>query len=54
MITQLKNPKTANYQRLKQVILSDKFAWYYDSSINYYKNGLLKNQEDNEIPFFSH
>ena len=58
IITQLKNPKTVNYQRLKKDILSDQFTWYYNSSVNYKENGLLKNQKIpvpyNEIPFFSH
>ena len=52
MITQLKNPKTENYQRLKKIILSDQFPWYCERTAmdKEYKNY----QEDNGIPFFSH
>ena len=55
IITQLKNPKTVNYQRLKENILSDQFAWYYTSIINN-NNRFKKNYElpYNEVPFFSH
>ena len=55
IITQLKNPKTVNYQRLKENILSDQFSWYYTSSINN-NNRFKKNYElpYNEVPFFSH
>ena len=55
IITQLKNPKTVNYQRLKENILSDQFAWYYTSSIN--NNNRFKKKYElpyNEVPFFSH
>ena len=47
MITQLKNPKTTNYQKLKKNILSDQFAWYHEKTASNF-------QEDNDVPFFSH
>ncbi len=46
MIEKLLNPKTENYKDLKNIILTEKIAWYYHN-----KTTLSKDQD---IDFFSH
>ena len=59
MITKLKNPKTDNYQNVKNHILSNEFLWTYESNVisgnNAGKSTIIENGVSyHNIPFFSH